>query len=79
LFDETNIQNLFDSEANRLSALQSYRSLRMSIDAGRSRLPMNTIVELSPEQAQTSTEDLPRMSLTPLAQGNYISFFIYVL
>lgn len=55
--------------------MQSYRSLRMSIDAGRSRIPMNTIVELSPEQAQASTEDLhfgrdlPRMSLTPLAQS----------
>lgn len=47
----------------------------MSIDAGATHRPMSTIVELSPEQAQTSSEDLnfgrelPRMSLTPLAHG----------
>jgi hypothetical protein len=46
----------------------------MSIDSNQRR-PMSTIVELSPDQAQTSTEDsnfrreLPRMSLTPLAQS----------
>ncbi len=47
----------------------------MSIDAGAARRPISTIVELSPDQAQTSTEDLHfgrelhRMSLTPLAHG----------
>ena len=46
------------SEAERLSILQSYRGVRMSIDASAIRRPMSTIVELSPEQAQTSSEDL---------------------
>ena len=46
----------------------------MSID-GSTRRPMSTIVELSPDQANTSTEELDfdreltKMSLTPLAQG----------
>lgn len=63
-------------EADKLSVLKSYRGVRMSVDAGTSRRPMSTIVELSPEQAQTSSEDLhfgkeiPRVSLTPLAHGN---------
>ena len=63
-------------EANRLAVLQSYRGVRMSVDAGNTRRPMSTIVELSPDQAKTSTEDLdfrrdlPRMSLTPLAHGS---------
>ena len=62
-------------ETDKLSILRSYRGVRMSVDAGTSRRPMSTIVELSPEQAQTSTEDLhfgkeiPRVSLTPLAHG----------
>lgn len=61
-------------EANKLAALKSYRGVRMSVDIT-SRRPMSTIVELSPEQAQTSTEDLnfgrdlPRLSLTPLAHS----------
>ncbi len=48
----------------------------MSVDTA--RRSMSTIVELSPDQANTSTEDLrfgrelPRMSLTPLAHS-YIS------
>jgi hypothetical protein len=52
----------------------------MSIDAGMRR-PMNTIVELSPEQAQTSAGELDfsreqsRMSLSSLAQGK--SRYIY--
>lgn len=47
----------------------------MSVDAGNTRRPMSTIVELSAEQAQASSEDLhvdgdlARMSLTPLAHG----------
>ena len=46
----------------------------MSLDYG-SRRPMNTIMELSPEQAQTSPEELDfsrdstGLSLSPLAQG----------
>ena len=63
-------------EGQPLSALQSYRAVRMSMDAG-VRRPMSTIVELSPDQALTSVEnlhfarDLPRPSLTPLAQGEH--------
>lgn len=62
-------------ETDKLSVLRSYRGVRMSVDAGTSRRSMSTIVELSPEQAQTSSEDLhfgkeiPRVSLTPLAHG----------
>ena len=47
----------------------------MSMDSSAIRRPMSTIVELSPDQAKTSSEDLnfrreiPRMSLTPLAHG----------
>lgn len=47
----------------------------MSMDASAIRRPMNTIVELSPDQTQASSEDLnfrrelPRMSLTPLAHS----------
>jgi hypothetical protein len=47
----------------------------MSIDMG-ARRPMGTIVELSPDQAHSSSEDLhvsrelPRMSLTPLVHGS---------
>ncbi|CAF3836613.1 unnamed protein product, partial [Rotaria sp. Silwood1] len=67
-------------EANRLAALHSYRGVRMSLDGGRRR-PISTIVELSPDQANTSSEDLqfgqevPRMSLTPLAQGTLTNVF----
>ncbi|CAF4712719.1 unnamed protein product, partial [Rotaria sp. Silwood2] len=67
-------------EANRLAALRSYRSVRMSVDCGRRR-PINTIVELSPDQENTSSEDLqlsqetPRMLLTPLAQGTLTNVF----
>ena len=39
-------------EGQPLSALQSYRAVRMSMDAG-VRRPMSTIVELSPDQALT--------------------------
>lgn len=59
---------------NKLAALRSYRGVRMSIDGGKRR-PVNTIVELSPDHAHTSSEDLeyhhepPRLSLTPLAHG----------
>ena len=63
-------------EANKLVALQSYQGIRMSIDAG-VRRPMSTIVELSAEPVYTSRKNsnidrelLPRMSLTPLAQGD---------
>lgn len=47
----------------------------MSMDAGARRRPMSTIVELSAEGAHISRKnsyidrDLPRKSLTPLAQG----------
>ena len=64
----------FPSEVNQLSPLRSYRGARKSIDVGVLR-PMSTIVELSPDQAQMSSEDFgflregPRLSLTPLAQG----------
>jgi hypothetical protein len=69
-------------EANRLSVLRSYHGLRMSLDAGMRR-PMNTIVELSPEQAQTPTDELhfsreqSRMSLSSLAQGKSRYIYIY--
>jgi len=52
----------------------------MSIDTN-VRRPMSTIIELSPNQAHTSSEDLhfgrdlARMSLTPLAHGKKL--FIY--
>ncbi|CAF4748241.1 unnamed protein product, partial [Rotaria sp. Silwood2] len=52
----------------------------MSVDCGRRR-PINTIVELSPDQENTSSEDLqlsqetPRMLLTPLAQGTLTNVF----
>jgi hypothetical protein len=52
----------------------------MSIDAG-VRRPMGTIVELTPDQAHTSADDLhfgrgsARISLTPLAQGTLTSVF----
>lgn len=61
-------------ENNRLAALRSYRGIRMSLDQG-NRRTMNTIVELSPEQAQTSPEEIDfsrdsgGVSLSPLAQG----------
>ncbi|CAF3677107.1 unnamed protein product [Rotaria sordida] len=68
-------------EANRLAALRSYRGVRMSIDGGRRRRPISTIVELSPDQANTSSEDLEfsqetsRVSLGPLAHGTLTSVF----
>jgi hypothetical protein len=49
--------------------------MSMSVDTGAARRPMSTIVELSPDQAKSSPEDLhfrrelPRMSLTPLAHS----------
>lgn len=61
-------------EISRLAPLRSFRGVRNSIDCG-VRRPMSTIVELSPDQAHASSEelgfvrDLPRLSLTPLAQG----------
>ena len=61
-------------EVNQYSYLQSYGNTRMSIESNLRR-PMNTIVELSPEQTHTSIEDLDfsrdetRTSLSPLAQG----------
>ena len=70
-------------EANRLSVLRSYHGLRVSMDAGMRR-PMNTIVELSPEQAQTPADELDfgreqsRMSLSSLAQGKSRYTYIYM-
>ncbi|CAF4604738.1 unnamed protein product [Rotaria sp. Silwood1] len=67
-------------EANRLAALRSYHGVRMSLDGGRRR-PISTTVELSPDQANTSSEDLQfsqkasRMSLTPLAYGTLTNVF----
>lgn len=58
----------------------------MSIEAGMRR-PMTTIVELSPEQALTSADELNftrddnRTSLSPLAQGtlsNVLSTFVAI-
>ncbi|CAF3481401.1 unnamed protein product [Rotaria socialis] len=58
-------------EDNRRAALRSYRDVRMSIDHGAQR-SKTSIVELSPDQAHTSAEDLStarepsRVSLAPL-------------
>lgn len=52
----------------------------MSLDQG-NRRPMNTIVELSPEQAQISPEEIDfsrdsgGVSLSPLAQGTLTNVF----
>ena len=65
-------------EISRLSPLRSFRGVRKSIDDG-VRRPMSTIVELSPDQAHPSSEeldfarDMPRLSLTPLAQGKTLT------
>ncbi|CAF3400709.1 unnamed protein product [Rotaria socialis] len=61
-------------EATRLAALQLYRGVHTSIDDV-TRRRISTIVELSPDQAHPSAEELdyskkqPRMSLTPLTRG----------
>lgn len=68
----------FSLEQNRLAALRSYRGIRMSLDQG-NRRTMNTIVELSPDQAQLSPDDIDfsrdsgGVSLSPLAQGKTTS------
>ena len=62
---------------NQHSHLRSYGNTRMSIESNLRR-PMNTIVELSAEQTQTSIEDLDfsrdeiKTSLSPLAQGKFV-------
>ncbi|CAF1395631.1 unnamed protein product [Rotaria magnacalcarata] len=69
-----------EEEVTRLSVLRSYRGVHMSID-GVIRRPISTIVELSPDQAHPSAEELgytkeqPRMSLIPLAHGTLTSVF----
>ncbi|CAF2881597.1 unnamed protein product [Rotaria sp. Silwood2] len=70
-------------KANRSAALRSYCGIRMSVDCDRRR-PISTIVELSPDQGNTSSDDLhfsqetPTMSLTPLAQGTkFICLFCF--
>ncbi|CAF3717461.1 unnamed protein product [Rotaria socialis] len=61
-------------EDNRRAALRSNRNVRMSIDHGAQR-SKTSIVELSPDQAHTSAEDLStarepsRVSLAPLFHG----------
>ncbi|CAF2722847.1 unnamed protein product [Rotaria sp. Silwood2] len=65
------------------AALRSYCGVRMSVNCDRRR-PITTIVELSPDQGNTSSEDLhfsqetPTMSLTLLAQGTkFICLFCF--
>ncbi len=61
-------------EANRLAVLRSYGDVRRSIDPG-ARRSMSTTVELTPDQAEMTSEnvnfgrELPRLSLTPLAHS----------
>ncbi len=68
---------VFFLEENQFSFLRSYHSIRMRNEA-KIRRVMSTIVELSPEQAQPSTENCDfdqeekRTSLSPLAQGKFI-------
>ena len=63
------------SQRDSATALGLYSGVRLSIDKGVKK-PMNTIVELSPDQAQISLEDLglveerPTQSLSPLIQGS---------
>ncbi|CAF1603901.1 unnamed protein product [Rotaria sp. Silwood1] len=77
---QLNIFNLRDDDANRFSISRSYCGIHMSTDSS-IRRQMTTIVELSPEQAQTSTKDLDlereetMTSLIPLAQGTLASAF----
>ncbi|CAF3421185.1 unnamed protein product [Rotaria socialis] len=67
-------------EATTIAALRSYRSVRMSAAADKRR-SISTIVELSPDQAYTSSEDLDysreksRRSLKPLVEGTLSSVF----
>ncbi|CAF1172099.1 unnamed protein product [Rotaria magnacalcarata] len=65
--------NQRDDELNRLSCSRNYRGMQLGIDG--TRRAMSTIVELSPEQALTSPEELDFgrketvTLLTPLSQG----------
>ncbi|CAF3632096.1 unnamed protein product [Rotaria sordida] len=69
-----------DDEANHLCNSRSHRGIHMSTDSGTGR-QMTTIVELSPEQVQTSLDDLyfehdeTLTSLIPLAQATLTSAF----
>jgi hypothetical protein len=67
----------FFLEENRLARARAYRGIGIGGDASMRR-PMTTIVELSAEQADTSTENLYlnrdeiQPSLSPLVQGKLI-------
>ncbi|CAF2952776.1 unnamed protein product [Rotaria sp. Silwood2] len=82
-FQETVCKRIDDNIVFISAASRSYCGVRMSVDCDRRR-PITTIVELSPDQGNTSSEDLhfsqetPTMSLTLLAQGTkFICLFCF--